>query len=62
MAEIEEFLTDHSMTAAGFGKLALGDPNFVKECREGRSPRLDTVFVVLEFMRKYRPNKRRSAA
>ena len=61
MSEIEAFLLDHSMSAREFGRRAMGDPSFVYECRGGRSPRLDTVAVVMRFMGRFMPKQRPAA-
>ena len=50
---IERFLKRTGMSATEFGRRALGDPNFVHDCREGRMPRLDTALVVETFMDKH---------
>ncbi len=51
LAEVEEFLVQQKMLPAQFGIAALNDPSFVFDLREGRSPRLDTVEKVRDFMR-----------
>jgi len=49
-AEIEAFLESAKMDPTSFGRLAINDPNFVKDVREGRSPNLSTVHRVRQFM------------
>ena len=49
--DVERFLERTAMTPTAFGKAALGDPNFVFDLRNGRSPRLTNVEKVEEFMR-----------
>ena len=42
LTEIEKYLDKHSIAPATFGRLIMGDPSFIFELREGRSPSLDT--------------------
>lgn len=51
LEEIEDFLKRSNMKESAFGRAALGDPNFVRDLRAGRSPGLDTVGKVSEFIR-----------
>lgn len=55
-AEVEDFLTDTGMNPTAFGKTVLGDPGFVFQLREGRSPHVATIDKVHEFMRTHRRN------
>lgn len=48
--EIENFLSRTGMAASAFGKAAVGDPSFVKEIREGRTPSLKTAERVIQFI------------
>lgn len=48
--EVERFLSASQLSPTRFGKEALNDPNFVFDLREGRSPSLETVGRVLEFI------------
>lgn len=50
---IERFLRDHEMPPTKFGRLAVHDPRFVLDLRNGRIPRRDTAIRVQEFMRAY---------
>lgn len=50
LAEIERHLTQKNIEASAFGKLALGDPNFVFDLRKGRSPSTRTMDKVRAFM------------
>ena len=49
--EVEGFLQAKEMTATGFGRAAIGDPNFVFDLRKGRDVRPETVDRVRSFMR-----------
>ena len=48
--ELTAFLAATGVTATGFGRRALGDPNFVRELEEGRSPNLRTIARARAFM------------
>ena len=50
LSDIEAFLASSGMGAARFGKEAIGDPNFVRNLREGRSPSLKTAERVMGFI------------
>ena len=50
---IEKFLKEHNMPPTKFGRLAIHDPRFVLDLRNGRSPREDTAAKVQNFMRSY---------
>ncbi len=50
LTKIEKFLTDHGVAATTFGKDAVGDPRFVFDLREGRSPSLRVALRVINFM------------
>lgn len=52
MAEVEGFLSRSGMAPTRFGQDAVGDPNLVRNLREGRSPSLKTVERVLECIRR----------
>ena len=41
LTEIEKFLSKHEISPTMFGKILMGDPNFVFELREGRQVSLD---------------------
>ena len=43
LAEIEDFLVRARLTASAFGRAAVGDPNLVRELRQGRAPGLRLV-------------------
>lgn len=47
---VETFLKSAGISASRFGKEAVGDPNFVSDLREGRSPSLTLVNRVLAFI------------
>lgn len=59
LKEIDAFLDRYGMAAAKFGEEAVSDPAFVLRLRAGRSPRIDTVDRVRQFMRDYRPPLKR---
>lgn len=48
--EIEEFLSKTETPPTSFGREVLGDPNFVFELREGRSPHIGTIDRVRAFI------------
>lgn len=47
---VERHLESTGTKPSVFGKEALGDPSFVNDLRNGRSPRLDSVAKVLTFI------------
>lgn len=51
--QVEQFLRDHAMPAVTFGQLALHDPFFVLDLRDGFAPRDGTRNRVLSFMENY---------
>jgi hypothetical protein len=51
---IDQFLRETRMSQSRFGRLAINDPRFVKDLREGRSPRKRTVKRIEHFMNIYR--------
>lgn len=50
---IERFLRDTDMAWTKFGRMATGDPRFVQDLRNGRSPRPATEQRVEHFMNTY---------
>jgi hypothetical protein len=50
LAEIEAFLHQARVSPSGFGRAALGDPNFVRDLRGGRAPSLRLVDRARAFM------------
>lgn len=40
---IENHLKEHGISATRFGRIAVGDPRFVLDLRNGRSPRRKTI-------------------
>ena len=50
LLSIEVFLETSGMSASRFGKLVVGDPNFVLDVRAGRSPSLKIVARVMDFI------------
>lgn len=51
LAEIESFLERREMKPTTFSKAAVGDPNFVRNLRDGRVPNLDLVDRVHDFIK-----------
>ena len=49
--EIEKFLKQTGMPATKFGRLAVNDPRFVLDVRNGREPRPATATRVIGFIR-----------
>lgn len=54
--QIERFLQDTGMPWTRFGRLAVHDPRFVEDLRNGRSPRNHTERRVEHFMNNYLEN------
>lgn len=50
---IERFLRKADMSGTKFGRLAVGDPRFVRDLRNGREPRPRTERRVEHFMNIY---------
>ncbi len=50
LAEIEAFLARERVPPSRFGRGAVGDPNFVRELREGRAPSLRLVDRARTYM------------
>jgi 2,4-dienoyl-CoA reductase-like NADH-dependent reductase (Old Yellow Enzyme family) len=57
LAEIETFLARERVSSSTFGRAAIGDPNFVRELRDGRAPNLRMV----DRARAYMASRRREA-
>ena len=53
--EIEAFLERTKMSATAFGKIALNDPPFVQQVRDGRDVKWSTVEKVRAFMADWQP-------
>jgi 2,4-dienoyl-CoA reductase-like NADH-dependent reductase (Old Yellow Enzyme family) len=51
LSEIEAFLARERAAPSSFGRAAVGDPNFVRELREGRAPSLRLVDRARAYMR-----------
>jgi hypothetical protein len=58
LAEIEAFLARERVPSSTFGRAAVGDPNFVRELRDGRAPSLRLV----DRARAYMAGRRRDAS
>lgn len=52
LSRIEAFLKarEADFSASRFGRDAVGDPNFVKDLREGREPRRKTIQRAEEYL------------
>lgn len=50
LSDIEAFLAGTGMAASRFGMMALGDPRFVRDLRDGREVKRATRAKVIEFM------------
>jgi 2,4-dienoyl-CoA reductase-like NADH-dependent reductase (Old Yellow Enzyme family) len=57
LSEIEAFLARERAAPSTFGRAAVGDPNFVRQLREGRAPSLRLV----DRARAYMAARRRAA-
>ena len=53
LRDVERFLRATGMPWTRFGRLAVNDPLFVKQLRDGRSPRPRTEIKVRHFMEIY---------
>lgn len=63
IAEIEKFIGTHEMSESGFGRAAMGDPNFLYDIRDrGRTVQVETLEHVRAFMRNYRKRRKRANA
>lgn len=51
LIEIEQYLQTRGLSATRFGRLAVKDPRFVEDLRQGRSPRRRTLERVSAYMR-----------
>jgi hypothetical protein len=60
ITEVEDFLASTRMKATDFGRESMGDPNFVRHLRKGRSPSLATADRVCAFMEKVRQDRQAS--
>jgi 2,4-dienoyl-CoA reductase-like NADH-dependent reductase (Old Yellow Enzyme family) len=50
LAEIEAFLARERVPSSTFGRAAVGDPNFVRQLRDGRAPSLRLVDRARTYM------------
>jgi hypothetical protein len=57
---IATFIAAHEISERKFGEEALNDKNFVSDLRAGRSPSMNTVERLQQFMATY-PNHQRPA-
>jgi hypothetical protein len=57
LAEIDAFLARERVSSSTFGRAAVGDPNFVRDLRDGRAPGLRLV----DRARAYMAGRRRAA-
>lgn len=55
---VERFLAEHDMPASRLGTLAVKDPNFVSDLRDGRRPNLALADKVLAFIREQEAARR----
>jgi 2,4-dienoyl-CoA reductase-like NADH-dependent reductase (Old Yellow Enzyme family) len=60
ITEVEDFLASTRMKATDFGRESVGDPNFIRHLRKGRSPSLLTADRVCAFMEKVRQSRQAS--
>ena len=60
ITEVEDFLEATRMKATDFGRESMGDPNFIRHLRMGRSPSLLTADRVCAFMEKVRQDRQAS--
>ena len=51
---VERFLREVDMPATRFGRLAVNDPRFVHDLRNGREPRSRTADRVIAFIEHFR--------
>jgi 2,4-dienoyl-CoA reductase-like NADH-dependent reductase (Old Yellow Enzyme family) len=55
IVRIDAFLEATDLSASAFGRAAVGDPNFVRDLREGREPKRRLVDKVDAYIRNHRP-------
>ena len=53
MSHVDAFLERTGVVPSTLGRRAVGDPNLVRQLRDGRSPTLATVDQVMAFMEAY---------
>lgn len=53
LRKVEKFLRQTGLPWTKFGRLAVHDPRFVEDLRNGRTPRPATELRVEHFMNKY---------
>jgi hypothetical protein len=58
--EVEAFLASTRMKATDFGRDSIGDSNFIRHLRKGRSPTLVTADRVRAFMEQVRQSRQAS--
>ncbi|MFY7925266.1 MAG: hypothetical protein ACOVN5_05610 [Aquidulcibacter sp.] len=58
--EVEDFLASTRMKATDFGRESIGDSNFIRHLRQGRSPTLVTADRVRAFMEQVRQSRQAS--
>jgi hypothetical protein len=58
LRRIEKFLRETGLAWTRFGRMAVGDPRFVADLRNGRAPREETESRVEHFMNTYREAQR----
>lgn len=51
ISRVERHISETGISATAFGKMAVADPKFVFDLRNGRTPNLKIVDRVEEFMR-----------
>jgi hypothetical protein len=51
--QIEDFIQRVGITPTTFGRMALGDPNFISQLRNGRLCSLKTAEKICAFMESY---------
>jgi len=56
LTEIERYLHQHGLDPTTFGLRAMHDGNFIPRLRGGRTPRLQTIDRVRDFMRRKKAN------
>lgn len=58
---VEHFLSETKMLPTHLGRDALGDPNFVRQLREGRAPTATVMDRVAAFMESHRERRETAA-
>jgi hypothetical protein len=57
LREIEAFLEQTGMPPSAFGRATIGDPNLVRDLKDGRELRFQTTQTIKNYIASYRRRK-----